>query len=307
MAGNWIKIEHITPDKPEIVAMAQALGIDQDSVFGKCIRVWIWADQQTISGTDLIVTPSLEVGWLKSRNGRFSLPHFDRHNGQTAKNRALSADRMQRQRYAQNVTESSPDQDLERDKEKKRKTKTILGAVDPGNLMPATPDPVTIPEVRKRLEKASKINLLGNPEAQFFDAARQAYPGTRGGLSAEWKNFESRYRAEIETILPLLLPAIEREKAHKAAQKAAGQFVPQWKNFPTWINQRCWEQEFAIVEAQNGKNGIGGGHPQPYESAQQRKDRRLREVMARLGDKAAGDRGVDHPALHLGAEGVAGG
>jgi hypothetical protein len=162
MAGNWIKIEHITPDKPEIVQMAESLHIDHDAVLGKCLRLWIWADQQTISGDDLIVTPSfldrltncagfsqglLLVGWLKSRNGRFSLPHFDRHNGQTAKNRALSADRMQRQRYAQNVTETAPDLELEKEK-KRRRARGVLANVDPGHLPPAPKDPDNLPATR---------------------------------------------------------------------------------------------------------------------------------------------------------------
>jgi hypothetical protein len=131
MAGAWIKVEHITPDKPEIVAMAEALKIDQDAVFGKCMRVWIWADQQTISGDDLSVTPSfldrltncpgfsdalIKEGWLASRSGRFWLPNFARHNGQTAKNRALSADRMKRHRYDETVTEPSPDQSKSKSK-----------------------------------------------------------------------------------------------------------------------------------------------------------------------------------------------
>lgn len=125
MAGAWIKIEHVTPDKPEIVRMAEALHIDQDAVFGKCLRVWIWADQQTIDGNDLSVTPAfldrltncpgfsdalISVGWLASRSGRFLLPNFDRHNGQTAKNRALTSDRVKRSRNGDGVTQSLPDQ-----------------------------------------------------------------------------------------------------------------------------------------------------------------------------------------------------
>lgn len=177
MSVAWIKIEHITPDKPEIVSMADALKIDQDAVFGKVIRIWIWADQQTISGDDLIVTPSfldrltncsgfsqalLKVGWLKSRNGRFSLPHFDRHNGQTAKNRALSADRMQRQRYAQSVTETAPELELE--KERKKKNKRIeneLNQVGPEHRLPAPKDPPSIPQTRAAIKKFADS---GEPE-----------------------------------------------------------------------------------------------------------------------------------------------
>ena len=126
----WIKVEHITPDKPEIISMADALGVDQDAVFGKCIRIWIWADQQTISGNAATVTSAfldrvtnlpgfasqlIKVGWLISRNGRLCFPNFDRHNGQTAKNRALSTDRVQRFRNAPSVTKSLPEIDRDKD------------------------------------------------------------------------------------------------------------------------------------------------------------------------------------------------
>jgi hypothetical protein len=132
----WIKVEHITPDKPEIILMAENLGVDQDAIVGKCLRVWIWADQQTISGNAATVTFSfldrltncpgfasqlVAVGWLVSRSGRLQLPNFDRHNGQTAKNRALSTDRVQRHRNAATVTKSLPELELEEDIEVKKK------------------------------------------------------------------------------------------------------------------------------------------------------------------------------------------
>ncbi|MET6553603.1 hypothetical protein [Citrobacter farmeri] len=50
MASNWIKVEVITPDKPEIFKLAEILNIDPDAALGKAIRFWVWADQQTIDG-----------------------------------------------------------------------------------------------------------------------------------------------------------------------------------------------------------------------------------------------------------------
>jgi hypothetical protein len=125
MAANWIKIEHSMPDKPEVDGIAVHLGLDHDAVVGKLLRFWIWADQQTIDGKSFNVTDSfldrltncpgfaaalVQVGWLARRNGRLSLPNFDRHNGQTAKSRALSGDRMLRKRYGDSVTKAQPDQ-----------------------------------------------------------------------------------------------------------------------------------------------------------------------------------------------------
>lgn len=115
MAGDWIKVEHITPDKPEVVKLAGILGIDQDAVVGKLLRLWIWADQQSVSGNAITVTNSfldrlvfcpgfaaglVKVGWLNGREGLLSIPNFDRHNGQSAKNRANTNRRVANSRKA---------------------------------------------------------------------------------------------------------------------------------------------------------------------------------------------------------------
>jgi hypothetical protein len=125
MAGSWIKIEHSMPDKPEVDGIAVHLKLDHDAVVGKLLRFWIWADQQTIDGKSFQVTDSfidrlancsgfasalVAVGWLANRNGRLSLPNFDRHNGQTAKSRALSTDRVKRLRNDSSVTKALPEQ-----------------------------------------------------------------------------------------------------------------------------------------------------------------------------------------------------
>jgi hypothetical protein len=39
-----------------------------------------------------------KVGWLEGRDGDLSFPHFDRHNGQTAKKRALTKNRVEKTR-----------------------------------------------------------------------------------------------------------------------------------------------------------------------------------------------------------------
>lgn len=109
MAGDWIKFETETPDKPEVWAIAESLGIDPDAVVGKLLRVWAWFDSQTEKGNAPSVTKSLldrrvgvtgfvnamiSAGWMSESDGEISVTNFDRHNGQTAKNRALTAKRV---------------------------------------------------------------------------------------------------------------------------------------------------------------------------------------------------------------------
>lgn len=133
MAGDWIKIEHVTPDKPEVISMAEILDIDQDAVFGKLCRIWIWADQQTLFGCAVSVTEKFvdrvsgvvgfaaamkKAGWLVTEKGNLTFPNFSNHNGQTAKTRGLAVKRMQRSRCAGSATKAQPEIEIEKEKEK---------------------------------------------------------------------------------------------------------------------------------------------------------------------------------------------
>ena len=115
MAGEWIKLELSTCDKPELFKMARILQIDRDLVLGLLIRFWAWFDKNSVDGhVDGIVVDDLDgvvahkgfcnamidVGWLKFDDIKqfVELPNFSRHNGQTAKTRALKNDRQARWR-----------------------------------------------------------------------------------------------------------------------------------------------------------------------------------------------------------------
>ncbi|ADC71740.1 hypothetical protein TK90_1231 [Thioalkalivibrio sp. K90mix] len=133
MAGDWIKVETVTPDKPEVFQIAEALNIDPDAVTGKLIRIWIWADQQTTDGNARGVTKLLldriagvsgfadamqKVGWLTNADGGLTFVNFTRHNGQTAKKRALTNKRVARYRNAtcnaDSVTKAFPEKRVEK-------------------------------------------------------------------------------------------------------------------------------------------------------------------------------------------------
>lgn len=114
MAGDWIKVEETTPDKPEVQKMASILGIDPDAVTGKLIRVWVWASRSCNADgvTDVTVkalldrvtcvtgfaNSMLQVGWLEQDGDELRFPNFDYHNSQTAKTRAKSNKRVSEHR-----------------------------------------------------------------------------------------------------------------------------------------------------------------------------------------------------------------
>jgi hypothetical protein len=110
MAGDWMKFEANTPEKPEVLAITIELGYeDPDLTVGKLLKVWRWFDQHTVDGNAVNVTATLldrligvtgitkameKVGWLVIKETGLTLPNFDRHNGKTAKERALTAKRV---------------------------------------------------------------------------------------------------------------------------------------------------------------------------------------------------------------------
>jgi hypothetical protein len=109
MSIGWIKVMTDLPEKPEVWEMAGILQIESDAIVGKLIKVWRWFDAHTVDGNARGVTCALVdsitgvtgfgeamslVGWLTQDGSFLKLPHFDRHNGKTAKNRALTAIRV---------------------------------------------------------------------------------------------------------------------------------------------------------------------------------------------------------------------
>lgn len=95
------------------------------------------------------------------------------------------------------------------------------------------------------LSKSKKMPT--ESEQQMFDQARKFYLGSKRGLKTEFDNFVKKYPTEWRNILPLLLPAILREKVDKEKKLKNNGFNQQWKNFSTWINGRCWEIEYPNV------------------------------------------------------------
>ncbi len=140
MAGDWIKLETTTPDKPEVFQMADDLGIDPDEVLGKLIRVWIWADQQTFDGHAARVTETgldrvsgvkgfaksmRACAWLADSDVGLTFPNFDRHNGNTAKTRALALKRKQIERSKVSRAQRDKNAPIEKEKENNNKARTL--------------------------------------------------------------------------------------------------------------------------------------------------------------------------------------
>lgn len=177
--GYWIKVEHQLPDKPEVLAIAAELGVTPNAVLGMLLRVWIWADAQlrdgyapsvTLASLDHVAGASgfgeamRNAGWIVVKRGGLFFPNFDRHNGQTAKSRALTSIRMLRKRYADVTPPPSP-----------KNQRQIQNQEEP---------PTPSPSEAKTDQKSSDPAALELPASLANDAFRKAW--------ADW----CRYRAE---------------------------------------------------------------------------------------------------------------
>lgn len=218
MAGDWLKVEVSLPDKPEVWQIAGILGIDPDAVVGKLIRVWRWFDAHTESGNAVGVTYALldrhagvtgfaeamaMAGWLVERGSDVSIPHFEWHNGKTAKNRALTAKRAASHREKSNdgsvtssVTVALPREEKRREENKEQK----LGAsaAKRGTRLTAAWEPTV-----EGQELATTLGVDWRRELARFVDYWTAKPG-QGGVKLDW---DATWRNWIRRATPSKVPA----------------------------------------------------------------------------------------------------
>ena len=94
----------------------------------------------------------------------------------------------------------------------------------------------------KELEsELNKDKPSGNAE-EAFEKARVLYQGRKRGFATEFNNFIRQ--PDWREVVFLLEDAVKNEQSYRKRMQAMDEFVPQMKNFVTWINQRCFEYEF---------------------------------------------------------------
>ncbi len=239
MAGDWIKWTKGVARKPEVLQIAQRLGKTRHEVAGLLMELWEWADENVIfvqdssvfdpdncpafvrlgdCSTSLIdalagvagLADSLTaVGWLCPRNGSLEFPNFGRHNGKSAKSRALdySRKRAERQKDVPNPSGSHPDKTRTRDRDRGR---------DREKKNPPNPP-------------------LGG--GGWFESFWGAYPRKTAKPAAlkAWGKL-----APDAGLVALILAALDRHRASEQWRRDGGQFIP---HPATWLNQRRWEDE----------------------------------------------------------------
>lgn len=115
MAGDWIKVEHATLHKAEVLRAAELLGISRRECLGLLLDFWAWLDQNArtdsvpflsrLSVDEMLNCPGFagameSVGWIKwdDKNAGARISNYDNHNGKSAKTRALDQKKKSRNR-----------------------------------------------------------------------------------------------------------------------------------------------------------------------------------------------------------------
>jgi hypothetical protein len=124
MAGDWIKIRTDLPTDPDVMKLSDILGTDDPTTVGHLVSFWSWANKQTADGNAIDITQSRldrligrpgfasalrQIGWLDGDDGSLCLPRFTRHNGSSAKARALESEAKRLRRMGQNPSDKLSD------------------------------------------------------------------------------------------------------------------------------------------------------------------------------------------------------
>ena len=135
MAGDWIKMRTNLDRDPAVVRISSGLKTDRFAVVGRLHTIWAWANEHLVDGQDvpidsafldaLVECPGFaeqmrRVGWLSGRDGSLDFPGFERHNGASAKARAMDSERKKSVRKMSGL---QPDEN--RTREEKRREEEL--------------------------------------------------------------------------------------------------------------------------------------------------------------------------------------
>lgn len=178
--SGWIKWGKGLEQKPEVFRMARKLGVDRYSVAGRLMAVWAWCDENVtleaqqnrngsvtapvrmcdvddIAAIEGFAEAMVDCGWLDRSGEDVVFPNFERHNGNTAKQRSLGSNRMQKVRGGVTHEPSHP-----------------LRKCDDASATKASPDKIR--EDKRREEDKPPVSPKGEPTRKVFDPLSAEIP-----------------------------------------------------------------------------------------------------------------------------------
>lgn len=90
-------------------------------------------------------------------------------------------------------------------------------------------------------EKEKQGDVFDDVYKADFEKARLIYPGSKRGDDTEFEYFKKKIK-DWKEVITLLVPAIKQQIEWRENAEP-GKFVPEWKDFKSWILNRYWEIE----------------------------------------------------------------
>jgi hypothetical protein len=227
MAGDWIKVEKATARKPEVLRLADILGVHPDHAFGLCIRFWFWCDDQLVDGhaprvTNMALNSIVgqtgfaealtEVGWIRGNGQFWEVPNFNRHLSEGAKNRALALERKRKQREDVTVlSRDERDESVTRARGESKRESQLLNSN--GTSTGSAPDVPVGRLPRKFIREGFQANLIevdwGRVVIQAEAVSRKIPPATekdrrnwlRFGVLAQTTFSEAWLMGSVDAVL----------------------------------------------------------------------------------------------------------
>lgn len=242
MAGDWIKVEEATVDKPEVLRTADLLGIHRREALGLFVEFWMWLDKNLSeecpdfvrntsrkSLDNLLHVPGFsavleQIGWARwdDEGAVLHVVNADRHNGNTAKTRASDAKRKKNQREnVRKMSGSETDKSVTRE-EKRREDKELQPPLAASKSSAVrvdalVADGLTTQTAAEFLQarRAKRAPLTARAwEGIKAEAGRAGWPVERAVLKAlqrGWQSFEAKW---VEGEAPAAAGAKPWEGAH---------------------------------------------------------------------------------------------
>jgi hypothetical protein len=223
VAGEWIKMRSDLHDDPAVFRIASILKIDKFSVVGRLHTFWSWIDRHSVDGhvdgaassdvdeivrLDGFADALLQVRWLQADDDGLSIPRFERHNGDSAKNRTLKNQRQARWRAGKSDEHVDGESSTSASTKTSTRTSTVASTREEKSKSskqpPIPPKGGETQESKKRTAIALKTFLencrstgekpIPETDTVFDYATKTCIPSDF--LRLHWLEFKARYTEE---------------------------------------------------------------------------------------------------------------
>lgn len=216
----------------EIYSIIYGFSQDEDSTFRGSIKylcnITLYSKNTVLDSLKKLVDSQLIIKYVKNINGVQFCEYS--YNKETLKNKYYEYEKTNKINKLEDCTTGA-------------EIAPPIPKTEPNNIV-YNIDNINIKE---------KINKKENKtEKEVFDEFRKLYKGTKRGLDTEFDNFKKKHK-DYKQVLPILKESYLKQEEIRDIKTAKGEFVPQYANLQTWINQRRWEIEEELFDVVGDK------------------------------------------------------